>query len=58
MREWLRSLAVLRPRTADERASAEPLSDEGAQYLIRIARDGTLNDVFAEMAGADADVLD
>jgi len=56
MRDWLRSLAVLHPRTADERARAEPLSDEGAEYLVRIARDGTLREVFAEMAASEPDL--
>jgi len=56
MRAWLRSLAVLHPRTAEERARAEPLSDEGVEYLVRIARHGTLKEVLAEMAASEPDL--
>lgn len=56
LRDWLRSLAVLRPRDHDERAHAEVMSDEAAEYLTRIAADGTLKAALTEVGASEPDL--
>jgi hypothetical protein len=54
LRDWLRGLAV--PTAAAGRTEPEPLSDAGAEYLARIARDGTLKAALAKIAASDPDL--
>ncbi len=51
LRDWLRSLAV--HRDADASSAGAELSDEGAEYLARIAADGTLAAALAEIAATE-----
>lgn len=51
LRDWLRSLAVHHDDGAPP-AGGE-LSDEGAAYLERIVRDGTLSAALAEIAATE-----
>lgn len=51
LRDWLRSLAVHHDDGAPP-ARGE-LSEEGASYLERIARDGTLSAALAEIAATE-----
>jgi hypothetical protein len=52
LRDWLRRLAVPPPGAR----SLEPLSDEGARYLKRIAADGTLKAVLDEMGSTEPEL--
>ena len=56
LRDCLRSLAVIHPRGPDERARAETLSDDAAEYLARIASDGTLKAALAEIGASEPDL--
>ncbi len=51
LRDWLRSLAV--HHEAGSSPTGAELSDEGAQYLARIAADGTLASALAEIAATE-----
>lgn len=51
LRDWLRSLAVHQHEGSSQ--VAEQLSDEGAEYLVRIAADGTLAAALAEIAATE-----
>jgi hypothetical protein len=52
LRDWLRGLAE--PRGGrDSRDHPHELSREGAEYLARIATDGTLKAALAELAAND-----
>ena len=55
LRDWLRSLAV---ETNDGTTTSwrHELSDEGAAYLERIARDGTLAAALAEIAATEPEL--
>lgn len=54
LREWLRSLAV-HPHAGGAHDAA-PLSTEGAEYLERIAGDGTLAAALAEIAATEPEL--
>jgi hypothetical protein len=51
LRDWLRGLAERRGH--DTLDHPDELSKEGAEYLARIATDGTLKAVLAELAASD-----
>ncbi len=55
LRDWLRSLAV-QPTGAGSRSAAGELSAEGAEYLERIAGDGTLGAALAEIAATEPEL--
>jgi hypothetical protein len=55
LRDWLRSLADP-PPTGARVATHTPLTDEAADYLARIATDGTLKAAFAELAEREPDL--
>ncbi len=57
LRDWLRSLAV-HHHDDDAGAVGGQLSDEGAAYLERIARDGTLSAALAEIAATEPQLAD
>jgi len=52
LRDWLRSLAVPPPGAR----SLDPLSDAGAQYLKRIAADGTLKAALDEIGSTEPEL--
>ncbi len=54
LRDWLRSLST------DTLTAERPrdLSEDGADYLERIATDGTLRAALAEIAATDPDLAD
>lgn len=47
LREWIRGLAA---GDTDSTVASQEISSEAADYLERIATDGTLKDAFAELA--------
>jgi hypothetical protein len=56
LRDWLRSLAVAHPRDRQQQAVVESLSDQAADYLERIAHDGTLKAALAELGAGDPEL--
>lgn len=53
LREWIRGLAA---GDADSAVASQEISSEAADYLERIATDGTLKDAFAELAEHEPDL--
>lgn len=56
LKDWLRSLAVAHPRDPRQKAVGDDLSDQAADYLERIARDGTLKSALAEIGAGDPEL--
>lgn len=56
LRDWLRSLAVAHPRNGGQRAPGGDLSEQAADYLERIAHDGTLKSALAEIGAGDPEL--
>lgn len=55
LRDWLRSLAE--PSGGhDTLAHRAELSDEGSEYLARVATDGTLKAALAELAASEPEL--
>jgi len=54
LRDWLRSLA--HPRGRQPQAVPPDISDEAADYLAQIARDGTLKAALAELGAGDPEL--
>lgn len=52
LRDWLRALADS-PGGDDTLGHPDELSDHGAEYLARVATDGTLKAVLAELAASE-----
>lgn len=53
LRDWIKGLATLE---ADSSLASQPISAASADYLERIATDGTLRDAFAELAEHEPDL--
>jgi hypothetical protein len=55
-RDWLRGLAVPSTASHDDGPGAMVLSDQAADYLARIATDGTLKAALAEIAASEPEL--
>lgn len=53
LRDWIKGLAAL---DRDSSLASQPISSASADYLERIATDGTLKDAFAELAEHEPDL--
>lgn len=53
LRDWIKGLATLE---GDSSLASQPISPASADYLERIATDGTLRDAFAELAEHEPDL--
>ncbi|MBW3536526.1 MAG: hypothetical protein KY395_01975 [Actinobacteria bacterium] len=54
LRDWIKGLAS--PDADSDSAAVQTISREAADYLERIATDGTLKDAFAELAEHEHDL--
>jgi hypothetical protein len=56
LREWLRGLAAPAGEAGRQAVKTADLSDEAADYLSRIALDGTLRAALAEIAASEPEL--